>query len=179
MPPCLIDQVQASYAAAFTEGTRQNHQRQAKAYLTFMIASALAPLTPSVLQILLYVQFLANSFKTVPTVKNYLSGAKSFLTQQGCDIQQFSSPLITNLFKGLARLSTHVPIQAPPLHIHDIKRVCDLLAALDNSARVARAAILIGFATFLRQSNLLLTPGPARHHYHRRGDIQVLRGVCG
>ena len=168
--------MQESYSAAFSEGTRQNHYRQAKAYLTFMLASTFSPLAPTVIQILLYIQFLANSFKTVLTVKNYLSGAKSFVTQQGAPTHQFSSPLISNLFKGLARMSMHVPTQAPPLRVNDIKRICDILAVMDDGARVARTAILMAFATFLRQSNLLPTAGSTAGHCIRRGDVHLEDG---
>ena len=176
MPPCLVAHLQESYSPAFTEGTRQNHIRQTKAYVTFMMASAFPPLAPTLIQLLLYIQFLANSFKAITTVKNYLSGAKTYILHQGGSVAHFQSPIITNLFKGLARLSTHVPAQAPPLSISDIKSVCDNLARLDDQAQVARTAILKGFATFLRQSNLLYTAGYGACHCMTRRDIQLIEG---
>ena len=51
--------------------------------------------------------------------------------------------------------------------------MCDLLAVLDHQARIARVAILVGFATFLRQSNLLPTATMQGGHYIRRGDVQA------
>ena len=169
--------MQASYDAAFTDGTRQNRRRQIRAYFMFMTAYNLNPYAPTLIDILLYIQCLANSYKTVTAVKNYLSGAKTSLQQMGIPIFVFLSPLVANLFKGLTRLSTHVPAQAPALRLIDIKRICDLLAALGPSARVARAAILLAFATFLRQSNLLPTPSPAAHHCIRRSDISLEEDV--
>ena len=163
--------MQRSYAAAFTQGTRQNHLRQTQTYLRFMLKHNFPHLNPSIIHLLLYTQFLANSFKAVATVKNYISGSKSFLTQQGASTDILSSPLLTNLFKGLYRLSDHIPDQAPPLLTSDVKCVCDLLAALDDHARIARVAILIGFATFLRQSNLLPSAVLGGDHCIRREDM--------
>ena len=172
-----MDQVKASYDAAFTTGTRHNRLRQTKAYFTFMLACNLDRLTPSLIDILLYIQCLANSFKTILAVKNYISGARSFLHQMGFPTEVFSSTLIQNLFKGLARLSTHVPLQAPALSVNDIKHMCDLLAVLGFPGTVARAAILLGFTTFLRQSNLLPTTGPTAAYVIRRQDLDLQGSV--
>ena len=144
--------------------------------MTFMIAYSFPILSPITVHLLLYIQLLANSFKSVATVKNYLSGAKSFLTQQGVFTNQFDSPLISNLFRGIAKISTHVPIQAPPLLPIDIKRMCDLLSALNDNAHAAKAAILLGFVTFSRQSNLLPSIGGGSSHVIRCQDVEVTDG---
>ena len=161
----------ATYQAAFTPGTHQNRARQARSYVTFMLYYSLPHLNPSITDVLLYAQCLANTFKNPTTHKNYLSGAKTFITQAGGNPSAFFSPILHNFLKGVARLSTHEINQAPAIPLDMIKRVCDLLAALSPDAATIRLAVLLGFTSFLRQSNLLLTPGYSATHCLRRGDV--------
>ena len=165
--------MQTSYSAAVTDSTAANRLRQTRTYLSFMLGRRCDPYSPTLINILLYIQLLANSFKSVATVKNYLSGAKTFLTQQAAPTYLFSSPVISNLFKGLQRLSNHIPTPAPAIDLVSLKRACTLLLGLGGDALTARAAMLMGFATFLRQSNLLPHSATAWHSPHtlRRRDI--------
>ena len=169
-PPHLFSQMTASYSAAFSTGTLQNRSRQTRAYLTYMIAYGRPSMLPTILDILLYTQFLANSLKSPASVKNYISGAKSFLQQQGASIAPFSSPLLINLFKGITKLSAHIPVPAPAIDLPRFKLMCDLLAAMDADAATARTAVLLGFTTFLRQSNLLPASTIGQDHCIRRHD---------
>ena len=98
--------MQTSYSAAVTDSTAANRLRQTRTYLSFMLGRRCDPYFPTLINILLYIQLLANSFKSVATVKYYLSGAKTFLTQQATPTHFFSSPVISNLFKGLQRFAT-------------------------------------------------------------------------
>ena len=134
-------------------------------------------LQPTVLHVLLYAQFLANSYKNIITTKDYMSGAKSYVANAGGDASVFLAPQVTNMLKGIARLSLHIPDQAPPIPISYIKGMCDYLDELGPQTQTARAAILIGYATLLRQSNLLPTPGPRhiQHHTITRDDIRDSR----
>ena len=104
---------------------------------------------------------MANSFKSVASIKNYLSGAKTFLSQAGGDATPFQSPYLQNMLRGVARISLHVPQQAPPIPLPMFKAMCDLLQAIGGEASIARTALLIGYATLLRQSNLLPSLSPA------------------
>ena len=168
--PHLLAQMRTSYSAAFAPGTLQNRSRQTRAYLTFMLGHNRPPLNPSILDILLYTQFLANSLNSPASVKNYISGAKSFLHQQGAPVAMFSSPLLGNLFKGITKLSAHIPVPAPVIDLTRFKLMCDILAAMDGDAATVRAAVLLGFATFVRQSNLLPSSLSGQHHCIRRRD---------
>ena len=169
-PPALFTQMQASYTAAFAPGTLQNRTRQTRAYLTYMVAHDRPPHNPSILDILLYTQFLANSLTSPASVKNYVSGAKTFLQQQGASVAPFMSPLLSNLFKGITKLSAHIPIPAPVIDLPRFKHMCDILAAMDHDAQSARTAILLGFTTLLRQSNLLPGSLSGNDHCIRRRD---------
>ena len=153
-----------TYSAAFAPGTLINRLRQAKLYLTFMFTHDYPYMYPSVLNVLLYTQFLANSFKNTTTIRSYISGAKTFVTHAGGDISSFASPHLSGMLRGVARISLHIPEQAPPIPLPAIKAACDILAAVRGEALVARTAILVGFASLLRQSNLL--PSTANTHCH-------------
>ena len=130
-------------------------------------------LRPSLKACLLYIQFLANSFKNIRSVKNYASGAKTFIISCGGTPDNFSSPVILNLLKGATNASTHEEHQAPALPRPVLFALCDGLRQLGPNGVVAAAACLFGVATFLRQSNFIpTTPGDGRHLL-TRGDVQV------
>ena len=163
--------MKSAYSAAFSAGTLQNRSRQAKAYLSFMIFYNFDYLNPTPITLLLYIQFLANTHKNITSIKNYLSGAKTFVVAAGGQPWAFSTPFIPNLYKGLLRMSTHTPMPAPAIPIHTIKVMCDILAAMSTDGPTVQCAVLIAFASFLRQSNLLPTYGPGAIHALRRQDV--------
>ena len=159
-----------SLSAAHASGTKNNHTRQAKLYIAFMLRANADPMYPHITPLLHYVQLLSNSFKSIASVKNYLSGAKTYVINAGGDPASFHSSIIPDLLRGVARLSSHIPSQAPTLDPQEVKAMCDALWTIGPDARVARAAVLFAFATFLRQSNFLAT-STGRHHLLTRKDV--------
>ena len=135
-----------------------------------MLKAGVNPLFPSLSDILHFLQLLSNSC-TLQTVKNYLSGTKTFITNYGGDPTPLASPHIQAMLRGVARLSTHVPAQAPNLEPNEVKAMCDVMWSLGPDARIARAAVLFAYVTFLRQSNYLQT-GSISTHMIRRADIR-------
>ena len=127
-----------------------------------MLKASKNPFHPDIVTLLHYVQLLANSL-TPNTVKNYLSGAKTFVQNSGGNTAVFSSHQLHSLMRGVTRLSTHVSTQAPYIEPHYIKLMCDFLWSLGPDARIARAAILFAYVTFLRQSNCLYTTTGLAH----------------
>ena len=126
---------------------------------------------------LLYVQCLVNSFKNITSIKNYLSGAKTFLSMAGGDPTPLSSAIIGTVLRGAARLSTHIPAPAPPLPRYVLTRLCQALRSLGGDGKVAMAAVLFGVTTFLRQSNFLPSSiGQVSPHLVRRQDVHHRNG---
>ena len=76
---------------------------------------------PDTVTLLIYIQVLANSYKNITTIKNYISGAKTCVHNMGGNVTVFSSHEVSNMIKGVARVSDHVPTQAPPLAVGDVK----------------------------------------------------------
>ena len=136
-----------------------------------MLRAGVSPHTPTIPAILHYAQLLPNSFANPTSVKNYLSGAKTFIVMAGGDPSPFDSPLCHHFFKGAARISSHVPNAASEIDLSTFKSLCDTLWNLGPDARITRAALLFGYVTFLRQSNFLLTTPPSPHMI-RRQDIR-------
>lgn len=144
-----------SYERALAPGTSKNKAIQAAQYIRFMIIYNFDYLNPSVAEISMYTQFLANSHSSPATVRNYLSGAKTWVQHHLGNIFPFQSYELSNMVKSVTSASDHVPSQALPLSPKDIKIICTYL---DNSLTFPKAVkpcILFSFATFLRASNLV------------------------
>lgn len=103
----------------------------------------------------MYLQFLTNSFPAPTTVKNYLSGARTWITEHGGDVSSFHSPLLEQMSRGLTKKSSHVPVRAQPLLWVHVRHIIDFINTVPNIPASAKPCILIGFHTFLRASNLL------------------------
>ena len=116
-----------SFEAGTTTGTKINQLQYVKMYFMFMVACAFPIFKPELICVLLYAQFLNNSFTSVQTVRNYLSGAKVFLRDRNFNVEVFSHPTLKKLVKGFQRLSDLIPKQAPALLAKSIKQIVDVL----------------------------------------------------
>lgn len=103
----------------------------------------------------MYVQFLANTYKAMSTVKNYVSGARSWINHHKGDDSGFASSYVSSVIKYNMKKSTHVPSRAPPLTVNQLRLVCNFFDANTDIPPVFKAALLLGYACFLRSSNLL------------------------
>lgn len=127
---------------------------------------------PTQAQSQLFTQFLANSFKSTQTVRNYLAGARTFLKDNCLSSNSLSSPPVYKALRGIDRLSTHIPLQAPELSINEIKHISSVCLNLGPNYTGERAAILVMFAAFLRQSNTALTDS-SQIHTLRTSDLTL------
>jgi hypothetical protein len=70
---------------------------------------------PTTVQVLcFYAQFLSRSFKSVNSIKNYLSGVKLLHLYLDDDYPKFDEFQLKLTLKGLARIHPHCPKQALP-----------------------------------------------------------------
>lgn len=144
-----------SYNSAIAPGTAANRRRQAEEYIKFSIRYNVPYLAPSVTNSCMFAQHLANIHAAPTSIKNYISGAKTWISHHSGTTEAFLSPQFNQLVKGLTKNSGHVPSRAAPLAPHHVRAICDF-ADLSSSVPLAvRPAILIGYACFLRGSNLL------------------------
>lgn len=97
------------------------------------------------------------------------------------DVQTPSCHLSSDMIKGFVKRSSHVPRRAAPLAPHHIRIICDMLDASPSASSGIKPAILIGYACFLRSSNILspsiqVWGGPhTLLAYHIKTDDQGLR----
>lgn len=103
----------------------------------------------------MYIQFLKNSFASQISVKNYVSGARTWVQLHKGSICSFESLEVKQMFSGLDATSVHVSAPAYPLTSADIKLLCDYLDAHSEIPLAVKPAILIGYTCFLRSCNLL------------------------
>lgn len=148
--PCILYwQTQQTFAEALAPGTRRNRRRQAELYIKYMLSYNLDYLQPSVADLAMYLQFLANSYPTPATVRNSFSGAKSW-------VSSFLSPELATLAKTITEKSSHCPSQAWPITPDDIHVICSYLDVNNCYYPVAfKPCILLAFTSFLRASNVL------------------------
>lgn len=154
MSPLYMETISA-YDSAVSHGTAQNRLRQAKTYITFAVYYSINFLFPSITQASMYTKYLANSFISPATVNNYLSGARHWIQHHKGDNSSFNSPQVQAVSKSCAKISKHVPNQAPPLTPAHMKIICRFLDSYIPLSSGMKPALLIGYYCFLRASNIL------------------------
>lgn len=103
----------------------------------------------------MYVRFLANSFKSPVTTKNYLAGAKTWVQNHMGNTISFLSPQVLDMVQAIVKTSQHVPSPAHPVTPNDIAIICSFIDSNLWIPPCCKPAILIAYATFLRASNIL------------------------
>lgn len=144
-----------SYNNALAQGTRANRRKQAHDYIKFSLIVGFHHLAPSITHVCMFAQSLANKHVAPNSIKNSISGAKTWVMEHGGQIDAFLSHQLGLLVKGFAKHSSHVPSRAAALAPHHIRLICDMLDATPSAPLGVKPAVLIGYACFLRSSNLL------------------------
>ena len=138
--------------AAFRPGTFKNLKTQLNTYLLFCehFNRLASPIDQETL--CGYACFLAEHFKSSGSVRNYLSGIKTWTVLLKFDVEEFYSPTLKMTLLGVEKLNTYIPkIRLPlePAHLYSIYKVLDL-SSIQNT--VFWALLLIGFYGMLRKS---------------------------
>lgn len=140
---------------ALAPGTLKNRQAQAFLYIKFMLSYNLNYLAPEISDLAMYYQFLSNTFNAPATVKNHVSGAKTWVQLHQGNITHFSAQELGMMSKSILKGSNHVIDPAAPLTPQDIRSICQYIDSSSNNHPAYKACILLAFATFLRVSNVL------------------------
>lgn len=131
----------------------KNRAAQAALYLKFMLAYRFNFMDPPVSALAMFTQFLANSFSSPATVKNYMS--ENWLLLYGGSISTFQAYELGMMSKAVVEKASHVPARAPPISPEDINIICAYIDQNPPQHPAVKSAILLAFATFLRVSNVL------------------------
>ncbi|XP_071124704.1 uncharacterized protein [Mytilus edulis] len=151
----LQKEVKLAKGAAFRPGTYSNLKSQLNAYHIFCVYYKFRPF-PCIKDILCaYACFLSKSLSSFSSVKNYISGIKTWSHLFGFTVEPFLSTEFKLTLRGLSHKNQHVAVSKLPLlptHLIDIVRLLNIYDYLD--------ACLWCFLTFaffgmLRASNLV------------------------
>lgn len=111
-------------------------------------------LSTGITDVAMLAQFLENRFSAPTTIKNYLSGAKSWVSHHCGDVSAFSAQEPSDVLKHITAASNHVTMQALSLSPVKIKIICAFIDRRPDMPPAIKACILITFASFLRASNI-------------------------
>lgn len=147
-------------------------------YIKFMVMYSFPFLSPSINQLAMYSQFLGNTFPAPSTIRNYISGARTWVQLHGGNIASFLAPEMSTMAKAIKEKSSHVVAPAPPLTPAHIRIICNFIACHPGSLLTIKAAVLLAYTTFLRASNVVSPTlnqwgGP---HTLRAGDVYQADG---
>lgn len=143
-----------AYNHARAPGTIKNRRNQAEMYIKFCLAYKFDYLNPTVLAVAMYARFLGNSFSAPATIKNYLSGAKTWIDHHLGDSSSFGAQEPSDVLKRVSSSMNHATSRAYPLTPQDVATICTFLDARQNVPPAVKPCILLAYASFLRASNL-------------------------
>lgn len=144
-----------TYSRALTPGTYLNRQKQAHCFITFTVLYNVPYLNPSPIDVCMYSQFLANKFDSIASVKNYMSGARTWVLEHGGNVSAFGGYEHSMMIKAISKDSDHVVKRAFPLLADHIFKIVCYLDCARNVPLCIKPCILIGFSCYLRSSNLV------------------------
>lgn len=144
-----------TYSSALAPGTYVNREKQARCYITFAVLYNVPYLSPFPVHICMFYQYLANKLNSLSSIKNYISGARTWVTEHGGNTLAFTGFEQSMMVKALAKDSTHVVKRAFPLNTNHIAIILSYLDSARNVPLCIKPCILIGFSCYLRSSNLV------------------------
>lgn len=103
----------------------------------------------------MYIQHLANIHTSTASIKNYLSGARHWVTAHLGDPSGFNLFPALEVLAKVTKDSAHVPLQALPLVPADLKTIVRFLDGTPNYPLAVKPCLLISYACMLRSSNVV------------------------
>lgn len=131
----LTKEVKSTMRHAYAEGSFNNLRIQWKSYFIFCEYFSLPALPARVDILCTYARFLGRSFKSVSSIRNYLSAIKVLHTILELDYPTAELIHLRLLLRGLARENPHVPKKALPITpeiLRDIYNLLNFDTEIDN-----------------------------------------------
>ena len=141
--------------AAFAEGTSKNLRVQWRAYFLFCEFYGLKPIPTTTETLCLYGQFLGRSFRSVESVKNYISGIKSLHYILDIKFPLENKVQLELMLKGMARKSSHMPNRALPITPQILNDMLKFLNLGNAEDATFWCCILFMFFLMARKSNMV------------------------
>jgi hypothetical protein len=108
----LEKDVKNSTLSAFAVGTKRNLMTQWRTFLLLCAYFKFVAIPASLKTVCLYIQFLSRSFKSVESIKNYISGICTLHLFLDESFPYFDEFVVKLLFKGIERNTRHSPKRA-------------------------------------------------------------------
>ena len=153
----LRSDLRVTNRSAYAEGTRKNLKIQWESFLLFCIYFELVSLPATTVTLQLYAQFLSRSFKSVDSIRNYLSGVRKVHLLLGFTLDDINQFILNLSLKGLERLKGHCVKQAEPMTPELLARIYYVLDMTDANDMVYWCLFLFAFFLVARKSNLVPT----------------------
>lgn len=142
---------------AFAKGTKKNLKCQWKKFLSFCTSMGRDNLPISTHDLCLYIQFLSRTLKSIDSVRNYVSGLKCLHQLLGFEFPSYDTMSIKLTFKGLDKLSLHVPHQAKPITVKILVQIYNLLDVDTSEHSVIWCLFLFAFLLYSRKCQFVPT----------------------
>lgn len=102
----------------------------------------------------MFTQYLANSFSSPASIKNSISGAKTWINNHLGQSYAFDSLPVQALLKKITKESTHVPRPALPITDHELSIIVNFLHVNLSYHAAINPCILMSFYCMFRASNV-------------------------
>ena len=153
------------------------------AYVTFCTLFSLFLFDSSVRQLQRFVTHLSKTMQSPDSIKCYVSGVRNFFLLMGRDPPDISDYIYGLTLKGIIRFKGHVVKRALPVTPELLAHIFAHVDFNDTKQMVAWVALLVGFYTFFRKSNLVPESStkfnPAhqlcRHNVYKCQFIYIIR----
>lgn len=153
----LRNELRTSNRSAYAQGTRKNLKIQWESFLLFCIYFGLEYLPATTITIQLYAQFLSRSFKSVDSIRNYISGVNKIHLLLGYSLDNINQYLVNFSLKGLERVKCHCVRQAEPITPELLFNFYQILDMSNTDDVVYWCLFLFAFFLLARKSNLVYT----------------------
>lgn len=153
----LSRDLKGSNQSAFAEGTRKNLRVQWESFLMFCLYFGLKFLPANTMTLQLFVQFLSRSFKSVSSIRNYLSGIRTVHLLLGFDLDDINNNLLNISLRGISRLKQHCVHQAEAITPELLSRMFYVMDMQNYENSVYWCLFLFAFFLVARKSNLVPT----------------------
>lgn len=152
----LQTEVRESIEAAYTHGTWMNLKTQWKAFLLFTLYYGLQSLPASLNTILIFMQFLSRSFKSISSIINYVQGVRTLHYLNNFKFPELSKSFeYKMLIRGLRRLKPHTPRRALPITPHILLTILTTIDFHSSKESTFWCLLLTLIFSFSRVGNIL------------------------
>jgi hypothetical protein len=123
----------------------------------------------------MYAEFLARSFVSPRSIRNYLSGVRLLHNLIGQEAPALDSFELDLILRALDITLAHVPTRRLPITESILSQLCSACDLLGPLGVVLKFAFLFGFFSFVRQSNMAPSSRAAfdARRHTCRGDVFV------